>query len=77
MKKTEFPSCLVAKFRHQGSPGTARVQPCDHSEKNYKIKNIKDTTAHFALMRKNSLGTSFICRVTLLYKNSNFYYFLA
>lgn len=65
MKKTEFPSCLVAKFRHQGSPGTARVQPCDHSEKNYKIKNIKDTTVHFALMRKNSLGTSFICRVTL------------
>ena len=33
-----------------------------------KIKNIKDNSVHFALIRKNSLnGTSFVCRVIFLF----------
>ena len=68
MKKPKFSSRPGAKVKHQEPSGNARAQPCDHSEKNYKIKNIKDTPVHFAFMRKNSLnGTSFVCRVIYLF----------
>lgn len=76
-KKPDFSSCPGAKVRHQGPLGTARAKPCDHYEKKYKIKNIKETSVHFALMGKNGFKTSFICRVTFFKKNSNFYSFLA
>ena len=28
MKEVRFSSCLTAKVRHQGPPGSARAQPC-------------------------------------------------